>query len=235
MLKALVAAVAAAVLAIASNHDVSAVQQPAQGSAANPTVERLGKDLFRIGRTRVNTATREVSVTGSVNPVTTLEFLANPPGGMKAYESALTLDTNGVTFNTGLVLIGLERSHARLLPNRTLDGDRVELWVDLPGPPPQHVRAERLIFDRATNHEATDSAWIYTGSIFLENGRYLPDSDGILIGFVQNRAAIIERTETLGVGRYGSVVLNPNIGLQPGTAVTLTVKAIGPPPSGMDR
>lgn len=197
-------------------------------------VERLGKDLFRLGRTRVNTATREVIVTGTVNPVTVLEFLANPPRGLKAYESALTLDTDGVTFNTALVLIGLERGHARLLPNRTVDGDRVELWVELPGTPPKRVRAERLIFDRATNQEAPESGWVYTGSMFLENGRYLPDTDGVLIGFVQNRAAIIERTETLGVGRYGSIVLNPNLGLQPGTTVTLTAKAIGSP-SGADR
>jgi hypothetical protein len=197
-------------------------------------VERLGKDLFRLGNVRVNTATREVTVTGTVNPVTVLEFLANPPRGLKAYESALTLDTDGVTFNTALVLIGLDRAHARLLPKRTVDGDRVELWIDIPGPSPKRVRAERLIFDRATNQEAPESSWIYTGSMFLENGRYLPDTDGVLIGFVQNRAAIIERGETYGIGRYGAVVLNPNLGLQPGMTVTLTVKALGPA-AGADR
>ena len=202
----------------------AADQQP---SSAGPAVERLGKDLFRLGRVRVNTATREVSVSGTINPVTVLEFLANPPKGLKAYESALTLDTDGVTFNTALVLIGLERTHARLLPNRSLDGDRVEVWVDLPGPPPKRVRGERLIFDRLTNQEATESAWIYTGSSFLDRGEYWADSDGVLIGFVHSGAGVIERAETLGVGRYGSIILNPGIGLQPGMPVTLTVKAIG--------
>lgn len=216
------------------NRDLSAagnLQAPpaAASQPPNPVVERIGKDLLRVGRTRVNTATREVSVTGTVNPVSVLEFLANPLRGLKAYESALTLDTDGVTFNTALILTGLERTHARLTPTRTVDGDRVELWVDLPGPPPTRVPAERLIFDRATNREAAESAWIYTGSMFLGNGRYLPDMDGVLIGFVQNRAAIIERAETLGVGRYGSVVLNPNLGLQPGMTITLTVKALGAP------
>src|SRR5437762_228005 len=76
-----------------------------------PVVERLGKDLFRLGQVRVNAATREVTVPGTINPVSTLEFLANTPGGMKAYESALTLESDGVTFNTALVLIGLERSN----------------------------------------------------------------------------------------------------------------------------
>lgn len=225
-----------ALAAVRFNPDVSAVRRsqapPVAGQAQNQAVERLGKDLYRIGRTRVNTATREVTVTGTINPVTVLEFLANPPRGLKAYESALTLDTDGVTFNTALVLTGLERTHARLLPGRVLDGDRVELWVDLPGPPPKRIRGERLIYDRSTNQEATDSAWIYTGSMFLENGRYLPDLDGVLIGFVQNRAAIIERTETYGVGRYGAIILNPNLGLQPGMTITLTVKALGPATGG---
>src|SRR5436190_18603940 len=74
-----------------SVQDVSAVRQQPPQTTPPPSVERLGKDLFRIGKTRVNTATREVTVTGTVNPVTTLEFLANPPRGLKAYESALTL------------------------------------------------------------------------------------------------------------------------------------------------
>jgi hypothetical protein len=208
---------------------VSAVRDQPPPAPVAPVVERLGKDLFRLGKTRVNTATREVSVTGTINPVSVLEFLANPPRGLKAYESALTLDTDGITFNTGLVLIGLERTHARLLPNRTVDGDHVELWVEIPGPPPRRMRAERLVFDRATNQEMPETHWIYTGSMFLENGRYLADTDGVLIGFVQNRAAIIERPQTLGIGRYGSVVLNPNLGLQPGMTLTLTVKAIAPP------
>jgi len=224
----LLAIVALALASVTSVQDVSAVrQQPPQTASTPPAVERLGKDLFRIGKTRVNTATREVTVAGTVNPVTTLEFLANPPRGMKAYESALTLDVDGVTFNTALVLVGLERTHTRMLPNRQLDGDRVELWVELPGSPPKRMRAERLIFDRATNAEAPESTWVYTGSMFLENGRYLADSDGVLIGFVHTRSAVIDRPETLGVGRYGSVVLNPNIGLQPGMAISLTVKAVG--------
>jgi hypothetical protein len=66
--------------------------------------------------------------------------------------------------------------------------------------------------------------------MFQPNGRYLSDVDGVLIGFVHSRAAVIEHPETVGAGRYGSVVLNPNLGLQAGMAVTLTVKALGATP-----
>jgi len=192
-----------------------------------PAIERLGKDLFRLGRVRVNAATREVTVPGTINPVSTLEFLANTPGGMKAYESALTLESDGVTFNTALVLIGLERSNAHILENRQLEGDHVELWIEVPGAAIKKFRAERLVFDRATNQELPVSDWIYSGSMFQQNGKYLADIEGILIGFVHSRAAVIEHPDTIGVGRYGSVVLNPSLGLQPGAAVTLTVKAVG--------
>jgi len=222
--------VLAAVPTLAAQGRGAGPQSAPAPQAAPVAVERLGKDLFRLGQVRVNTATREVTVPGSINPVSTLEFLANTPRGLKAYESALTLESDGVTFNTALVLIGLERSNARLLPNKTIDGDRVELWVEIPGPPVKKFRAERLVFDRATNQELPVSHWVYSGSMFQPNGRYLSDVDGVLIGFVHSRAAVIEHPETVGVGRYGSVVLNPNLGLQPGAAVTLTVKALGATP-----
>ena len=98
------------------------------------------------------------------------------------------------------------------------------------GPPVKKFRAERLVFDRMTNQELPVSHWVYSGSMFQPNGRYLSDVDGVLIGFVHSRAAVIEHPGTVGVGRYGSVVLNPNLGLQPGAAVTLTVKALGATP-----
>lgn len=200
-------------------------QPPA--TAPQAMVERLGRDLFRLGKIRVNTATREVSVPATVNPVSTLEFLANTPRGLKAYESALTLESDGITFNTALVLIGLERANARLLPDKSIDGDRVELWIEIPGTPPRRMRAERLVFDRATDAEIPEGTWVYTGSMFLENGRYMADADGILIGFIHSRSAVIDHPDTIGVGRYGSIVLNTSLGLQPGAALTLIVKAVG--------
>lgn len=224
----LIAQTSSAVLAEHRRGDGTAQGQPP--AATRPAVERLGKDLLRIGRVQVNTATREVSVPGTVNPVSTLEFLANTPRGLKAYESALTLDSDGVTFNTALVLIGLERANARMLPSRLIEGDRVELWIDVAGPPARRFRAERLIFDRNTSQEYPETTWIYTGSMFQPDGKYLSDVEGVLIGFIHSRSAVIDHAETIGIGRYGQVVLNPNLGLEPGMPLTLTVKARGQTP-----
>jgi hypothetical protein len=52
----------------------------------------------------------------------------------------------------------------------------------------------------------------------------------VLIGFVHSPAPIIENVAGPGVARYGSIVMNPNLGLEPDTPVVLTVKALGSAP-----
>jgi hypothetical protein len=115
------------------------------------------------------------------------------------------------------------------------EGDRVSLWIDWTRGT-EHVRTpvEQLLFDSKSGQTVASSDWVYTGSVFLENGltpestRYLADIDGVLIGFVHSPAPIIENVAGAGVKRYGSIVLNPHLGLEPDTPVTLTVKALGP-------
>ena len=59
----------------------------------------------------------------------------------------------------------------------------------------------------------------------LSDGRYRADIDGVIIGFVHDPSSIIEWTGSNGVGRFGFIKLDPQWGLEPGTAVTITVKA----------
>src|SRR5262245_19706053 len=65
-------------------------------------VEKLGKNLLRIGNVRVDLSKKEVSVAGTINDVPVLEFVANTKGGFKSYESAIETDTNAIDFNLGL-------------------------------------------------------------------------------------------------------------------------------------
>ena len=212
-------------------------QPPPAPAGLPPNVEKLGPDLFRIGAIRVNTTTREVSVPGTVNEVSVLEFIANTKGGMKAYESALTLDTDAITYNVALVLVGLDRAHA-VAPRQHFDpapvsGDPVEVWVEWGSDGrKQRVPAGRLLFDKVAGREVPEGRWVYTGSQMLDGGRYLAELDGVLIGFVHSPAPVIEHVGGAGIGQYGSIVLNPKVGLTPGTAVTVTVKAIGGSPAG---
>jgi hypothetical protein len=204
-------------------------QQPP--SPSEP-VQKLGDHLFRLGQIRIDTAAGEIAVPGRINPVSTLEFVANTRGGVKAYESAITLDTDGIDFNVALLLIGLDVTHSRA-PRRHFDpmvpeGDRVAMTIEwIRGA--EHVRmpAEQLLFDRIIRQTLPAGAWVYTGSAILPDGRYLANVDGVLIGFVHSPAPIIEHASGAGVNRYGEIVLNPNLGLEADTPVTLTVKAVG--------
>jgi len=210
-------------------------QAPAQTPPSPaPNVEKLGPNLFRIGQVRVNTTTREVSVAGTVNTVTVLEFAANSKGGMKAYESALTLDTDAITFNAALVLVGLDRKNAKIAQSHfdpaAVAGDPVEVsveWKTLDGKT-ERVPLDRLIVDKTTSQPVTDNAWVYTGSTFWADGRYAAAVEGVLIGFAHTPNSIIESVRGIGLSRYGAIILNPGLGLAPGTAVTVTVKAVQP-------
>jgi hypothetical protein len=210
----------------------SALFAQAAPAPTAPAIEKLGPGLLRIGPIRVDLGKRELSIPARINDVMVLEFVANTRDGMKAYESALTIDSDAITFNAALLLIGLDKSHARV-PTRHFDpvppdGDKVELSIEWKaGDNTKRVAVEELLFDREFNKPVPPSAWVYTGSGFLQDGRYLADADGVLIGFVHSPAPVIENVGGAGVNRYGAVILNPNLGLAPLTPVTLTIRAVG--------
>ncbi|MBI4473548.1 MAG: hypothetical protein HY646_12845 [Acidobacteria bacterium] len=196
-----------------------------------PPAEKLGENLFRIGNIRVDTANREISVPGTRNNVSVLEFIANTKGGFKAYESAISADTDAVTFNLALTLIGLDSANS--VPSRrhfdpeVAKGDPVEIWVEWQLPPPgKRVRAEEIVYSKKRLQSLPQTIWAYTGSKFMEDGRYLADVDGVLIGFVHDPASIIEYPALDGVDSWGTFQINPNIGLLPGVRVNLIVKAL---------
>ena len=207
-------------------------QAPAQPAVA--PVEKLGPTAYRIGRVNLDTARREVVVPGTVNAVTTLEFLAGTVNGLKGYETALTLDVSAISFNTAMLLIGLDPSHARL-PARQFDpqpprGDPVEIsieWQD--GSRRRRVSAEELIWDQRTKKTLREGPWVYTGSGFVENvdgKHYLAELDGVLIGFMHGPQSIIDSPLNDAITGYGSFVVNPNLGLKENTPVSVTIKAL---------
>jgi hypothetical protein len=195
-----------------------------------PPVETLGPGLFRIQHITVDVKAREVRVPGHLNKVDVLEFIANTLGGFKAYESAMTLETNAVAFNTALLLIGMDKSRSRV-PTQHFDpippeGDPVELWFERRSAPGKRRRVEDLLLDQRTKTTLPAGPWVYTGSTILSDGRYVAEVDGVLIGFVHSPAPIIENPRSGAVGAFGSFVMNPALGLPPMTPITLIVRAI---------
>ena len=211
-----------------------AAQEPATAPAApkGAPIEKLGPNLLRVGNVNVDTAKKEVSVKGVVNQVETLEFIVTPKGGAKAYESAIEVETDGVNFNVGLILVGLDPNHTKwpkrgdppMLPN----GDPVEIWIEWDeGTQKRRVRAEQLVYNDVLKTTLTEGPWVYTGSAFIpERNAYLADLDGALIGFVHRRAPVIDSPRPIPPGDYGANRLNPALKLKPGTNVLVLVRAL---------
>jgi hypothetical protein len=224
------------VFAVTAAHAQVPTQPTPQPPKPKPSVQKLGPTKYRIGQVEVDTEKREVVTPATINDVTVLEFVANTAGGFKAYESALTVHTDAISYNAALLLIGLDPSRAKV-PTMHFDpkppvGDPVEVLVEwTAGAGTKRVAIEDLLFDRRTNTTLPNGAWVYTGSTFYDDGqgqgkKFLAEMDGVLIGFVHSPAPLIENPREGAVNGYGAVVLNPNLGLKAGQAVTLIVRAL---------
>ena len=201
------------------------------GTPKSPPIEEIGEDVYRVGRIRVDLSHREATVDGVVNDVSVVEFVATTKGGFKSYESAIELDTDAISFNLAMLLLGLDKSRAVLsryhFDPEPPQGDPVEIWIEWEdGGETRRVRGERLIYNATSKKTLPETPWVYTGSVFMPDGSYLAERDGVLIGFVHTPAPIIENPLPDGVGDYGAWVLNPTLGLPPGTAIKVTVKAL---------
>lgn len=219
-------------LVLAAGSVTAAPPPQAARPADPPGVRKVGDTTYEIGSLRVDTAKREVNVPATLNGVRVLEFVANAKGGGKAYESALTLDVDPITFNTALLLIGLDPTRGRP-PKEVFDpapaaGDPIEIFVSWGS---RQVRVEELLYDERTKNTVPVGRWVYTGSTFVDTGdgrqKYAAELDGVLIGFMHSPSSIIERVDAL-VG-YGATVTNPTLGLEAGASVTLMIRALPRP------
>ncbi len=200
---------------------------------ARSPVEKLGEHTYRVGALRVDTATREVTVPGSLNEITTVEFVANAKDGAKAYESAVTLDTDAVSFNAALLLIGLDP--ARSKPSKIQfdpvapEGDPVDVFVDLPGgTKPRRVRIEEILFDQETKKAIAAGPWVYSGSTFISSDdgpKFLAELDGVLIGLMHGPSAIIDNPRNDLINRFGRIILNPALA-KAGMEVSVIIRAL---------
>lgn len=198
--------------------------------AQGPAIQKLGESLYKVGQLRVDTAKRELTAPATINDVLTLEFAANTKGGLKAYESAITIDSDAITFNAALLLLGLDPANGR--PSRyqfdpeTPQGDPVSVELAWGS---RRVPIEELLFDQRNNKTLRQGPWVYTGSTFYDGGhgrQFFAEVEGVLIGMMHGPAALIENPRNDAVTGYGSYVINPKLGIPPGSAITVIVTAL---------
>jgi hypothetical protein len=156
-----------------------------------------------------------------------LEYLAVKQGGHKAYEAVLELDTSATDFNLACILIGLDG--ARSTPPehhfdpRPVNGDQVELTLEWGEGDERKALDPQELF-RIDGKPITHDAWVYTGSAILAPGRYLAEEAGTLVGFVHDRDSIIEHRSGIGLGAFGSTVIDKEMLPTEGTAIRLRVR-----------
>ena len=197
-----------------------------------PYAEALGKGRFRIGKITVDSIKKEVLVPGRMNMrEEVIEFIASIKGGFKLYESLLEMDANAYEFNLALILVGLDQKKGKASkyhfdPNPP-EGDPVEIWLEwTEGGKKKMIRAEDMVFNKSRKTTMPHSPWVYTGSTIMEDGTFMAQMDGVLIGFVHDPAAIIDSTSNFGLTEYGMLVVNKDIVPPVGTSVQLRVKSL---------
>lgn len=203
---------------------------PDKEASPEPVVERLDEHRVRVGKILVDQEKHELSVEGVVNPRSPLEYLATAQSGFKSYESALELQCSAVEFNLALILLGLDPEKG--VPSKEKfdsdapQGDAVEIWVEWEagGETVRH-RGEDLLYDIETKKTVAHGPWVYTGSVFLPDGRYLADVDGVLIGFMHTPESIVDNPLQLA-SAWGSVELHPDLGLEEGDPVKLVLRRL---------
>ncbi|MEZ5552750.1 MAG: YdjY domain-containing protein [Pseudomonadales bacterium] len=192
-------------------------QEYARAQAPASDVEDLGEGRYRIGAIEIDQRAGRFSVPGAVLEIDTdampIEFLAVTRGGFKAYEATIELDTNAVAFNLACILIGLDAEHATPpayhFDPAVLRGDAVDLrvrWLER-GEQHEYPLGELL---RNEGGPVTHD-WVYIGSRFTEDGTYMAESFGTLIGVVHDPDSILQHRTGLGLGDYGAVTANPTL------------------------
>ena len=208
-------------------------QPSAPGAPAAPQLKALGGERFQIGRIIVDKSERRLTVPGRVHVVgKPLEYLATSPGGRKAYESLLELDTNGTELNLACILIGLERDasvpSSKPLAVEGKTGQLVALslaWTE--SGQRRRISAAEALLDTESRARAAAVEWAYTGSFTSKDGSQIAaDVTGTLISFIKrDPTGIFEAVSDISLGPYGSV-LGSSLLPPEGTPIELIVEAI---------
>lgn len=197
-----------------------------------PAVKNLGNGRCQIGNIIIDEDKKEVTIPGRLNMLEgPIEFIACTRGGMKAYESVLEMDTDAMSFNLSMILLGLDPKngkpaayHFDPIPPQ---GDIVEIsiqWDTENGK--KSILVQDIIHDMNTGKTLPTDQWVYTGSIFLDNGSYLAEEAGVLIGFVHDPASIIESSFSGKFPAYGTYVVNRNHLLSIGDQIMMIIKPV---------
>ncbi len=160
-----------------------------------------------------------------------IELLATAPGG-KEHESLLVVDCKPSHFQTGLILLGLEKgSGVRFQGEEALpSGSKVDLlvrWTDERAQPVE-AAAEDLIWDRKRAAPMPRGGWVFSGSRFMSHPRtgrevFMADLTGVLVVTYHDPDAVLDTTAEGGADDTIYTVRTDAVP-KPGTPATLVLR-----------
>ncbi len=183
--------------------------QEAKPDAGLPAMKELSPGVFQIGKMRLDKNTRTISFPGKLNMAKDLvEYVLVTPEG-SIHEALLTAEIQPTDLHFAMLLLGakgagllapqpnqappgqIDAEYLRSAPR--LKGDNLTItlkWKPAEGPE-KTAPVEDWLMHPDTKKAATRGPWIYTGSMFGADGRFLAQQQGVFISVVTNPAALI--------------------------------------------
>lgn len=173
-------------------------------------VHEISKGVYQLGRLVIDQNSRSATFPGALNmDKGPLEYLLVTPAG-NAHESLLvTSDLQPSDLHLGMLLLdakgaGMHTPDAKeAAPSQIskeylqhapkLTGDPIDIFVtwQTSAGEERKTRVEEWIFNTSTRKPAERGTWVYNGSMFTQDGRFMAQIDGNFAALVTNPGALI--------------------------------------------
>lgn len=203
-------------------------------------MQEISPGVFQIGKIRLDKKKRTVSFPGKLNMSKDLiEYVLVTPEG-STHESLLTADIQPTDLQFVMLLLdakgaGLLTPEADAAPPGQIDaaylksaprlkGDNVSITITWKTPDglEKAVPLEELLVNADTKKKAERGPWIYNGSMFGADGKFLAQQMGCFISVVTNPVALINNPRK-GNDNDRIWAVNEKQSPPVGTAVNITI------------
>jgi len=200
---------------------------PAQSQApkAPPEAEKIGDDLYRVGKMTVDLKAKTATCSGKVNMQKGMvEYLAVAPQG-KLHESVLNLEVRPLHLQVALILLGLEpKGGLRYQGDKQVPkGSPVDVFAAWERNGKKvRVPATEMVWDIVKKKPMDPAPWIFSGSMVTKEQGFVADVELSLIATFRDPAAIVNNALPSGAD---DTVYKVNERITPpwGTPVTVTL------------
>src|SRR4051812_27607998 len=157
-------------------------------------LKEVGPGLFEIGKVRLNTSARTLTLPATVNMTEgNVEYFLVTGAG-KTHESVFRTDAEPYHIHLGMLLLGAKGKGTNQFPQdktKIPPGDPISievLWKR--GEKGRRLRAEELVLDRAAGKKMQHVDWIYNGSEINAEG-FAAQQNGSIVSLIDDPEALI--------------------------------------------